>query len=253
MKMKDQHVCIETNTKINDHYYVLTFQSEYLAKSLQPGQFINLQIPAPDCFLRRPLSIFDIQGNTIFLLYKAVGKGTSYLATMLHGQMIAVLGPLGNGYPLPKNGQHIYLIGGGTGIASLHFLFRTLKKRGNKNITLVAGFQSKAQYVDVLEKTAGKDLCVFSDDGSVGKKGFVTQVISAIDGKNSCIYACGPEGMIKAVYVETVHKQISVHVSLEEHMACGLGACLGCMVETKQGQKTVCKDGPVFDMKDIIL
>ncbi|MFC1809617.1 dihydroorotate dehydrogenase electron transfer subunit [Candidatus Omnitrophota bacterium] len=257
-KMVDVSLEIESNTKLNDEYYLLEFSAPSIASEVIPGQFVNINVNAPGCLLRRPFSVFDVKGDRIQILYKAVGKGTHHLITLPKGSKIDVLGPLGNGYNLPTSEQQIFLIGGGTGIASLHFLCKVLQEQGVKNIFFGVGFASKKFHITLIEQTMGDILRVYTEDGSLGEKGFVTELLGKAKGAMKVddirVYACGPHAMIEALpkCLGNIKKR-NVQVSLEERMACGLGACLGCMVETVKGQETVCKDGPVFCLDDVKL
>ncbi|MBN1494008.1 MAG: dihydroorotate dehydrogenase electron transfer subunit [Candidatus Omnitrophica bacterium] len=256
MPIVDNKVLIKNNTKMNAEYYLLEFDEPTIASSVIPGQFVNINVNAPGCLLRRPFSVFDVKGDTVQILYKAVGKGTTYLMTLPKGSEIDVLGPLGSGYAMPRSDEHVVLLGGGTGIASLHFLYRKMLQAGIKDIIFGVGFATKKLHVTLVEQNVGERLRIYTDDGSLGEKGFVTDLLMKCKGKvplnKIAVFACGPHAMIAALPDKLNGiKREHVQVSLEERMACGLGACLGCMVETVSTQKTVCKDGPVFRLDEL--
>lgn len=206
-----------------------------------------------DPLLKRPFSIFNYDESTLHFLYRICGKGTLSLSRFKEGTAIQLVGPLGNSYPAPE-GDFI-AVAGGIGIASLLPLLQKFEKRAY----LFYGARDKDELVMMDEaKRAAKELFIATDDGSEGKKGFITALLSDFLGASrithraSRLYACGPTPMLKAVAEITRDKGIPCYVSLEEHMACGIGACLGCIVKTTSGQKRVCKEGPVFAAEEIL-
>ena len=211
-----------------------------------PGQFINIQIDG--FYLRRPISVCDYDDKTITIIYKILGNGTDKLSTMKAGENLDILTGLGNGFNTNCDGDKPLLIGGGVGVPPLYRLCKELIKNGKKPI-VVFGFASKedAFYEDEF-KNLGVDVYVATVDGSYGTKGFVTDVISNLSGY-TYYYACGPMGMLKAIYVGT---QVDGQLSLEERMGCGFGACMGCSIQTKNGTKRVCKEGPVFKKEELL-
>lgn len=248
----DRCVAISSNKKINDVYYILSFKAPDIAATIIPGQFVNIRIPSPESFLRRPFSVFDVAGDEIVILYKVVGAGTRALAALPEGSTLDVLGPLGNGYTVPqKKSTSILLLGGGTGIASLHFLYKRLRQTGYADVMCALGFQSKQMVVDFADDGTAGECLIYTDDGSAGRKGLVTDSVAEIS-PGTVVYACGPHAMIDALRRNKKIPTQNIVVSLEERMACGIGACLGCVVETKTGKKTCCKDGPVFMLNEVI-
>jgi dihydroorotate dehydrogenase electron transfer subunit len=207
----------------------------------------------PGSYLKRPFSIFNIDGSNIEFLYKIVGKATEHLSKFETGQVIEVLGPLGNGYDLTlaKNKTPI-LVSGGVGIASLSFLAKQLNKPG----ILFYGGQSKKDLI-ALEVFKNKkwQIKLSTMDGTAGFKGFVTDLCLNTLDKNTCqkaiIYACGPKPMLKNTAKAAKELGVECYVSLEEMMACGVGICQGCVVKTLDGYKKVCNDGPVFNANEI--
>lgn len=209
-----------------------------------PGQFINIKIDG--LYLRRPISVFDLDENSVTIIYKVVGKGTEMLSNMRAGSLDILTG-LGNGYDLSKAGDSPLLIGGGVGVPPMYLLAKRLVKQGKK-VSVVLGFNTKDEIFceqDFLD--LGAKVTVTTVDGSYGVKGFVTDAIKDLD--YSYFYTCGPEPMLKAVYNAT---KTSGQCSFEERMGCGFGACMGCSCKTLYGNKRICKDGPVLVKEEII-
>jgi len=222
-----------------------------------PGQFINVLVnDTYEPLLRRPFSIFDAAIRRVTIVYKSLGPGTIALAGKKSGDKLDFIGPLGKPYigeKEPRIGYNVIVIGGGTGAASTYYLAKYL---GSKRIkfTFIQGARCKDQMVAVPEfKKLG---CVFTtDDGTLGKKGFVSSALREKLTDNSTVFACGPKPMLKAVKeVCAEKKNVKVLASFEEYMGCGIGACLSCVVETKSGEyKRVCKDGTVFDLDEVVI
>ena len=211
-----------------------------------PGQFVNILLDG--LFLRRPISVNDCVDDELTLIYKVVGKGTEQMAKMVAGQTLDVLTGLGNGYDLSKAGDRPLLIGGGVGVPPLYMLARRLREAG-KDVTVILGFNTKDEVFSEEDfKALGCDVTVTTVDGSYGVKGFVTNGMEEA-GDYTYVYTCGPEPMLKAVYKASV---TSGQMSFEERMGCGFGACMGCSMKTKYGNKRICKDGPVFRTEEIL-
>ena len=210
-----------------------------------PGQFVNISIPG--LFLRRPISVCDWAENRLTLIYKTVGRGTDALAAMAPGETLDLLTGLGNGYDLTKSGDAPLLVGGGVGVPPLYGLAKALLSQG-KSVDVVLGFNTASEIFYVSEfETLGAQVHIATADGSVGTKGFVTDVMKSLP--YSYFYACGPLPMFRAM--EKVART-SGQYSFEERMGCGFGACVGCTMETALGPRRVCKDGPVFE-REVIL
>lgn len=227
----------------------------------EPGQFYMVQAgPGLDPLLKRPFSIYDMQQNMLGFLYRVRGKGTLSLSRQGQGETLQVIGPLGNSYPAPE-GDFI-AVAGGIGIASLIPLLRRHKKRAY----LFYGAMNSSELVMLEEATElAKEISVTTNNGSAGQKGLITDSVKAFleeRDRNLKVFACGPSAMLKALSVITHAAGLTCYASLEEHMACGVGACLGCMVKVKSSTftvdseqfvyKRVCKEGPVFDIEEII-
>ncbi len=212
----------------------------------RPGQFVNIKIDG--FFLRRPISVCDIEENTLTLIYKTVGAGTDKLSKTEKGEKLNILAFLGNGYDLSKSGEAPLLIGGGVGVPPLFLLAKKLVKEGKKP-TAILGFNSADEiFLKDEFEAIGVKTFIATADGSVGTRGFVTDVMKNIGGY-TYFYTCGPEPMLRAVYNES---KTDGEFSFEERMGCGFGACVGCTCKTKYGNKRICRDGPVLSKEEII-
>ena len=244
MKKRGLYKVIE-NKKIAKDVYKMVFEGN-TEEITTPGQFINIELEG--FYLRRPISVCDWDENTITIIYKVVGNGTTKMSTLKKDDILDILTGLGNGFDVSKSGDKPLLIGGGVGTPPMYKLCKELLKEGKKPI-VVLGFNSKEDcFFEEEFKTLGADVYVSTVDGSYGTKGFVTDIIKNIEGY-TYYYGCGPIPMLKAVY-ETCNT--SGELSFEEQMGCGFGACMGCTHKTKNGNKRVCKEGPVFVKEEII-
>ena len=209
-----------------------------------PGQFVNLKLDG--LYLRRPISVCDLVGETLTLIYKVVGRGTEKMSRLGPGDRIDVLTGLGNGYDTALAGDRPLLIGGGVGVPPLYLLAKRLRAQG-KAVSVVLGFNTAAErfYEDEF-RDLGCAVTVATVDGSCGARGFVTD---ALPETYTHVYACGPEPMLKAVYRRI---RTGGSFSFEERMGCGFGACMGCSCRTVTGYKRICKDGPVLQKEEIL-
>ncbi|MGI6225848.1 MAG: dihydroorotate dehydrogenase electron transfer subunit [Peptococcales bacterium] len=249
------------NTQILPQFYLLRLVAPEIANKAVPGQFVMVKVSQNlDPFLKRPISLHRInkESGTIELLYQVIGKGTSNLSLMSQGEL-EIIGPLGNGFSWEENHKRVALIGGGCGIAPLLALGEELVKQG-KEVHVLLGAQTKEKLLNEVEfKKLGCHVQVATDDGSYGKKGFVTEIFKDLLLTTTLdqIYCCGPFPMTKDVIKITQENNIPCQVSLEERMACGVGACLGCVCETRSNEgnlayQRVCHDGPVFDGDELV-
>ena len=259
--MKQINAKILKNEEVAARFYKISVESLYLAKNSKPGQFVEVRCSnGTEPLLRRPLGVHRISRQGIEMLYEVVGKGTEILSERKPGEMLDVIGPLGNGFDLnpqtrkPANPQ-IILVAGGIGVAPLLGLAEHLGSR--VGILVLIGACKKEHVLCEKEfNKLGAKVLVATEDGSRGHKGLVTDLLNiklkTNNQKLTTIYACGPTGMLKAVSRIAEDNNIPCQVSLEEHMACGVGVCLGCPVKLKsQEYKMVCKDGPVFNAEEI--
>ena len=209
----------------------------------KPGQFVNIKLEG--MFLRRPISVCDVQGDVLTIIYKVVGKGTEAMSKMENGTL-DILTDLGNGYDLSLTGHNPVLLGGGVGVPPMYLLCKRLIEEGKKP-TVILGFNKQDEVFYENEfKALGCPVLVTTVDGSYGLKGFVTDALKDVEYTHFC--TCGPEPMLKAVYRASV---TSGQLSFEERMGCGFGACMGCSCQTLTGYKRICKDGPVMLKEEI--
>ena len=209
-----------------------------------PGQFVEIALPGK--FLRRPISVNDWDADSLTLIYKVVGQGTEQMAQLPVGTKLDVLTGLGNGYDTALSGEKPVLVGGGVGVPPLYALCKKLLAQG-KHPSVVLGFNKESEiFLKEEFEALGVPVSIATADGSVGTKGFVTDVLRGLD--YSYFYACGPMPMFRAM--EQVVKT-SGEYSFEERMGCGFGACMGCSIQAKSGAKRVCKDGPVFIREEV--
>lgn len=233
-------------------YFVLKLVSDSELPEIKPGQFTEVYVEGADVLLRRPISIHyvDRQNKELWLLVQKVGKGTRKMSELKKNDIVNVVFPLGNGFTIPEKSEKVLLVGGGVGIAPLLQLGLELKNAG-ADVSYLLGAKSKSDLVELEVYSKYGEVFTSTEDGSLGEKGFVTQN-SAFNGKSyDRIYTCGPTPMMKAVAKIALEKGIDCEVSLENKMACGLGACLCCVEDTKDGHRCVCSDGPVFNVKDL--
>lgn len=236
---------INLNQKIAKNVYkmILEGDTSYIKR---PGQFINIELDG--FYLRRPISVCDVDEKTITIIYKIMGDGTEKMSTLQEGMELDVLTGLGNGFEKKLSGDKPLLIGGGVGTPPMYNLCKELIKENKKPI-VVLGFGAEDEIFYEKEfKNLGAELYISTVDGSYGTKGFVTDVIKDLK-DYTYYYACGPQNMLKAVY--DIAKG-NGELSFEERMGCGFGACMGCTCKTKYGNKRICKDGPVLKKEEII-
>lgn len=241
---------VKENRALNEDTFLLLLHSPELPE-IKAGQFVNVKVEnSPSTFLRRPISVHDVnmEKGLLYLMIKIAGKGTAKLATLREGDQLNVLLPLGNSFTLPQQGRCL-LIGGGVGIAPLFHLAKELKSKGIDTVVLI-GTRTENDIVlkDEFEKYA--KVYYTTEDGSFGEQGYPTQH-SLLKESFDHIFCCGPSPMMKAVAQYAYANNINCEVSLENSMACGIGACLCCVNDTKEGHKCVCTDGPVFNINDL--
>lgn len=254
MNKKVCDLIITKNIQLNHDNFLLELQAKHKLSEIRPGQFVNILIKnSPATFLRRPFSIHDIDysTNSITILIKTVGEGTNHLVLEKVGNKLDVLFPLGNGFSTPEKGEKVLLIGGGVGIAPMMQLSRESKEIG-ADVHILLGARSKSDHILIAEFKLNGSVYLTTNDGSLGVEGFVTHhPVFSSDENFDRIYCCGPDLMMHAVAKKAKELSIDCEVSLENMMACGYGVCLCCVTKTTEGNKCVCTDGPVFNIKDL--
>lgn len=243
------HLLCKPEPVAKDHF-LLTVQMKNA--SFIPGQFVNIKAAeGTDPLLRRPFSIFDADGDIIKIVIRVIGKGTALICDMMPGE-INVIGPSGNGFTLGKH-KNVLLIGGGVGNAPLYYLMKELKNNGCRSTYIYCARSRDFIFEKNKYSSLADEFVITTDDGSEGIKGFATDVMSEkISMKDyDRIYCCGPDLMMEKV-VKLAFSEIPVEISVENYFGCGVGLCVGCTVDTSDGYKRACVDGPVFDGRTIL-
>ena len=232
--------------------YRLTVQAPLIAAAAHPGQFVMVRVADRyDPLLRRPFSIHQQSSDgTLGLLFKTIGKGTDILAGVAVGELLDLIGPLGRGFDLERE-RPVCIIGGGMGIAPLYFLAGQLllSDRQPERDYVLLGARNREELSPLVDDfiDLGYPVQTATDDGSMGQHGFIPELLAAVLPTVSRVYTCGPHPMMKTIVKKCRQADVSCQVSLETHMACGLGACLGCTVSGADGNYVhVCRQGPVF-------
>ena len=231
------------NKPLTENVFEMTLAGD-VSDITAPGQFVNILLDG--LYLRRPISVCNVDGTTLTILYKVVGKGTEKLSKMREGTLDLLTG-LGNGYDLEPAGEKPVLLGGGVGVPPMYLLCKQLLRQG-KQVQVILGFNTASEvFYEAQFKALGAQVTVTTVDGSYGVKGFVTDALKDMD--YTYFYTCGPEPMLKAVYKAT---KTSGQMSFEKRMGCGFGACMGCSCKTITGYKRICKEGPVMRKEEIL-
>ena len=261
--MVEETIFLDRNEQIGKDILRMEFRSAPLASLAKPGHFLMIHLGrrTKDPLLRRPFSIHGIlDEHRVQVLYRIVGTGTSLLSTLKQGDSISAIGPLGNSFPLPAQGEEAVLVAGGMGIAPLYFLAQALQGNQGPTTVVLLGFSTSEEVVCSDElKNLGVHLFLATEDGSQGSKGLVTDLLDQHLSHGMIakpiIYACGPTPMLKKVAEQAATSHLRCSVSLEGYMACGLGICLGCAVKASHNPAKVyhyvCQDGPVFPAETI--
>ena len=258
--MIDEKCKVVSHTEIGAGYRYLVLEAPKMAEEIEPGQFVHVRVPALEMSaLRRPFSVFDAEDGKVTVLYKTVGRGTAALNAVKAGDVIAVEGPLGHGFPLKCGGVPL-LVGGGYGVAPLHFLAkRFVAAAGLPRPKVFIGGRTKDDLLalDHFEKL-GVEVKVATNDGSAGAKGLVTDPLDdeLIELKHKGVdfelFACGPDPMLKAVSMRATGSGSKGWISMDRHMICGVGACYACIQKTVRGNSRCCVEGPVFAAEDLV-
>jgi dihydroorotate dehydrogenase electron transfer subunit len=251
--MKLVNAPVIQNKKILPNIYLMSVKASEIAALACPGQYVMVRCgEGYDMPLRRPLGIHRISKEGISLLYTVVGRGTAWLSQRKAGEDVDLFGPLGNGFEIYSSSRNLLLVAGGVGIAPLVALAEQAIAKGLK-VRLVIGEKNAAKIYPEHLLPSGIKPVITTEDGSLGQKGMVTDVLPQFIAKADQVFICGPLPMYRAI--AKMGKKLEkkpTQVLLETVMGCGVGACLSCSIETRQGRKLVCKDGPVFEFGDII-
>ena len=255
--MKKRIIDLEVieNRTVNGEYFVLVLSPGKEDPGFLPGNFAEFRIDgSPDTFLRRPISICDVDPHTgnLHFLIRRVGEGTRRLGETRPGEVLNLIYPLGNSFSMPA-GKDVLLVGGGVGVAPLLYLGRVLRREGYSPVFLL-GYRTRSLIVDRKRFEAFGPVFITTDDGTEGAEGPVTAhpLWLSRDFSYSMIYTCGPVAMMKAVAALARERAVPCEASLENTMACGFGACLCCVQKTRKGNRLVCTDGPVFNTEDLV-
>ncbi len=254
----DEIAVVESQNEISDGIYDMWIMTSNIAEKSVPGQFISVYTKDASKLLPRPISICETDGRRLRIVYRVVGGGTAEFSGYNSGDKVHILGPLGNGFPIDRNalaGRRAILIGGGIGVPPM----LELAKRIQDDPDIVVGYRNADTFLDKELKLYG-NLTVATDDGSLGTHGTVIDAIKANNISGDVIYACGPTPMLRAVKQYAADNGIEAWLSLEEKMACGIGACLACVCRSTEvdghsmvHNKRICKDGPVFNATEVEL
>ncbi len=251
--LKQVTASVIANDEVMPGVYLIWLESPDIAPAAQPGQFVMVR--CGDYLLPRPLSIHHLadKGGKLALLCNVMGKGTHWLSHRETGDNIDLLGPLGNGFSIQPDSRNLLLVAGGIGIAPLYFVAQEAVKKGC-SVKLLYGTPNRHRYPeDLLPPQI--ELVSTTEDGTVGKKGMVTDFLPDFVDWADQVFACGPIPMYRDMARRKRELKLEgkpIQISLEVRMACGLGVCYGCTVKTKNGLQQVCRDGPVFDLDDIL-
>ncbi len=270
MTLVNEKARILRNDCVGPRLYIMTVSSPVIAQAIEPGQFVHMKVPRmEDHILRRPFSIYDVdvEKGTLDILYQVVGFSTDHMTRLECGLECELVGPVGRGWMPVKDAERVLLVGGGVGAAPLFMLCERLVNEG-KHVDVVLGAQTadalvcRDRYEALLTQGAGCSahaLRCATDDGSFGRAGFCTSLVTeALEEARTCdaaydyVAVCGPEPLMKIVSGIAADFDTPCELSLEKRMACGVGACLSCVVDTVGGKKRACVDGPVFNALDII-
>lgn len=259
----NERATIEDNRQVGPRLHLMVLSAPEIAGSVAPGQFVHMKLPRmDDHILRRPFSVYaaDPQAGTLEILYQVVGFGSDHMTGLRPGEEVEMIGPVGHGWAVPAGVKRALVVAGGVGAAPLFMLTQELSARGVQ-VDVVLGAQTEDALVC---RSRYQDLLGFcpdcaTDDGSFGRKGFCTSLVddalarAAEEGKPyDYLAVCGPEPLMKIVAAKAQEAGVFAQVSLEKRMACGVGACLSCVVDTVEGKKRSCVDGPVFNAQEVL-
>lgn len=254
-KFREEALVLEQEM-LQEGIYSIIIDTKDIAKASVPGQFVSVYSKDGSKLLPRPISICDTDGSKLRLVYRVVGFGTNEFSKLKKGDTVTIMGPLGNGFPIKE--KNAVLVAGGIGIPPMLKLAKTIKEQYKDiSVTTVLGYRDKNTFLDKEFEKYG-EVVITTDDGSLGIHG---NVIDAMKDKNivpEVLYACGPTPMLRGIKAYSIEKDFEAYISLEEKMACGIGACLACVCQTKEKDEhsnvnntRICKDGPVFNAREV--
>ena len=259
-KPVDEACELVANRQLAGTLWDMELRAPQIAARILPGQFVHMKIPGMDGrILRRPFSVYaaDAQAGTLRILYQVVGKGSAHMTTLAPGRVddIDVMGPMGNPWWLPEGAQRVLFVVGGVGAAPLAMFGEQLRQAG-VGLDVCMGAQTADALVmkEHYEQVVGVEPICATDDGTFGHAGFVTGPAGDLlqGGGYDLVCCCGPEPLMRIVAGMALEAGVACEVSLEKRMACGIGACLSCVVDTVDGRKRSCVDGPVFDAGKVV-
>lgn len=249
-----EHAEVLANERVAEGVGLMLLRSPKVAASVAPGQFVHARIAEhADFILRRPFSVHRAHGEEIEILYQVLGAGTREMARRTRGDALDLIGPLGHGFSVPEGAAHALVVAGGLGAAPLGMLAEHLAEIGVATTVALGAPTAERLMALPLFEAAARRVEVATDDGSAGERGYVTALSERLLAEDvpDVVYACGPEAMSRVVASQAAGRGAACQVSLERLMACGVGACLSCTVETRSGRVRACAEGPVFAAEDV--
>lgn len=244
---------VRENVPAGEGLFLMRASAPTVARDCRAGQFLHIRCVRPggyDPLLRRPISIYRVEGDDLWLYYDVVGRGTEFLSACQPGDRLDTLGPLGQPFRVASGSRNLLMVGGGIGLAPLVALSEEALRR-ELSITLLAGFRTAERALPANFVPPQVEYVVATDDGGLGHRGRVTELVPEYLGWADEVFACGPTPMLKSLAHAVGGTTKRVQVSLEERMGCAMGVCLSCVLHTRQGLKRVCRDGPVFHLADL--
>ncbi len=253
MKKREFRATVSDKRKVGPRHFLMRLDAKPLAGAV-PGQFIMVRVTdtrAP--LLRRPFGVHSVDGDVVSILFETVGTATGLLSRACRGDELGIIGPLGSGFSFSRVAtRRPVLVAGGMGVAPLYFLAQRLTKRHGRSPLVLIGSRDKASVLREKDfRALGCEVKISTDDGSKGFHGYVTRLLEKTLAPGDEIFACGPKPMLRELCRMAAARRVPAQVSLEAHMSCGFGACLGCAVSTASGYARVCQEGPVFDAKEL--
>ena len=258
MALVDEMATVLSNQNVGPRLYIMMLRCPQIAEQVMPGQFVHVQLTGfENHILRRPISVFDVnrEEGTITLVYQVVGVGTEWMTTVAEGAHLDLIGAIGQGWTVPEAGQRVLIVGGGVGSAPL-FILSKMARQAGAQVDIVLAAATKDALVTLpyyTEAHGGEPVCA-TDDGTYGFAGFATEPAKKLLAETTYdrVYVCGPEPLMHIIANLAAEAHVPCELSMEKRMACGVGACLSCIVETVDGRKRSCVDGPVFPAEKVV-